>query len=39
MAGAVNFATLRSITDTAIKNGQNILAALQTIACLKVYTD
>lgn len=36
MAGAVNFATLRSITDTAIKNGQNVLNALFTIATLRV---
>ena len=35
-AGAMNFAILRSITDTAIKNGQNILAALFTIAKLRV---
>jgi len=35
-AGAMNFAILRSITDTAIKNGQNVLGALFTIANLKV---
>jgi hypothetical protein len=35
-AGAMNFAILRSITDTAIKNGQNVLAALFTIAELRV---
>lgn len=35
-AGAMNFAILRSITDTAIKNGQNVLGALFTIAELKV---
>jgi transposase len=35
-AGAMNFAILRSITDTAIKNGQNILATLFTIAGLRV---
>jgi transposase len=34
--GAMNFAILRSITDTAIKNGQNVLNALFTIAELKV---
>lgn len=32
--GAINFAILRSITDTAIKNGQNVLAALFIIARL-----
>jgi transposase len=36
MSGAINFAVLRSITDTAIKNGQNVLNALFTIAKLKV---
>jgi transposase len=36
MTGAINFAILRSITDTAIKNGQNVLYALVTIARLKV---
>jgi len=30
--GAFNFAVLRSITDTAIKNNQNVLDALRTIA-------
>lgn len=35
-AGAMNFAILRSITDTAIKNGQNVLGALFTIAELRV---
>jgi transposase len=35
-AGAMNFAILRSITDTAIKNGQNVHAALFTIAELRV---
>jgi transposase len=35
-AGAMNFAILRSITDTAIKNGQNVLGALFTIAGLRV---
>ena len=34
--GAMNFATLRSITDTAIKNGQSVLAALFSIAGLRV---
>jgi transposase len=34
--GAMSFAKLRSITDTAIKNGQSVLAALFTIAGLKV---
>jgi transposase len=34
--GAMNFAMLRSITDTAIKNGQNVLGALFTIANLQV---
>lgn len=37
--GAMSFSILRSITDTAIKNGQNILAALFTIAGMKVVTD
>lgn len=36
MTGAMNFAILRSITDTAIKNGQNVLGALFTIATLRV---
>jgi transposase len=36
MTGAINFAILRSITDTAIKNGQNVINALFTIARLKV---
>ncbi|MCH7534243.1 MAG: IS66 family transposase [Bacteroidetes bacterium] len=35
MAGAKQFAVLRSITDTAIKNGQNVLNALFVIANLK----
>jgi len=35
-AGSMNFAILRSITDTAIKNGQNVLNALFTVAELKV---
>lgn len=34
--GAMNFAMLRSITDTAIKNGQNVLGALFTVAEMKV---
>lgn len=34
--GIMNFAILRSITDTAIKNGQNVLGALFTIAGMKV---
>jgi transposase len=34
--GAMNFAILRSITDTAIKNGQNVLNALSIIARLRV---
>ena len=34
--GATNFAILRSITDTAIKNGQNVLKALFNVAELKV---
>ena len=33
--GAMNFAVLRSITDTAIKNGQNVLNALLVIAELE----
>ena len=33
--GAMNFAVLRSITDTAIKNGQNVLNALFMIAELE----
>ncbi|MCH7534260.1 MAG: IS66 family transposase [Bacteroidetes bacterium] len=32
MAGAIQFAILRSITDTAIKNGQNVLNALTLMA-------
>lgn len=36
--GALNFAKLRSITDTAIKNKQNVLGALFTIAELS-FTD
>jgi transposase len=36
MQGAINFAKLRSITDTAIKNGQSVLAALFVIAELRV---
>lgn len=42
MTGAMNFAILRSITDTAIKNGQNVLKALSIIAILNlddVLTD
>ena len=35
MAGAKQFAVLRSITDTAIKNGQNVLNALMLIADYK----
>jgi transposase len=35
MAGAKQFAVLRSITDTAIKNGKNVLNALGVIARLK----
>ena len=35
--GAFAFAVLRSITDTAIKNGQGVLNSLQTIA--KLQTD
>lgn len=38
MTGAMNFAILRSITDTAIKNGQNVMNALGTIAKLKIET-
>jgi transposase len=34
--GAMNFAVLRSITDTAIKNGQNVLNALFVVAELEV---
>lgn len=37
--GANKFAILRSITDTAIKNGQNVLAALITIANFDLQTD
>jgi len=33
--GAVIYAIIRSVTDTCIKNGQNILAAFQTIAKLQ----
>jgi hypothetical protein len=32
----MNFAILRSITDTALKNGQNVLKALFTVAQLGV---
>lgn len=39
MDGARAFAVLRSITDTAIKNGQNVLQALKIIANLKIQTD
>ena len=35
MAGAKQFAVLRSITDTALKNGQNVLNALVVIAKVK----
>lgn len=35
MIGAINFSILRSITDTAIKNGQNVLNALFVVAKLK----
>jgi len=34
-AAAENFAILRSIIDTAIKNGQNVFLALNTIADYK----
>ncbi|NIU01017.1 MAG: IS66 family transposase [Nitrosopumilaceae archaeon] len=37
--GADVFAILRSVTDTAIKNEQNILDALKIIANLKIQTD
>lgn len=37
--GAERFAILRSIADTAIKNGQNILNAFATIANFEVQTD
>jgi len=33
--GAQIYATIRSVTDTCIKNGQNILGAFKTIAILK----
>jgi transposase len=36
MTGAKQFAVLRSITDTAIKNGQNVLNALRVIANFKL---
>ena len=39
MDGAKIFAVLRSITDTALKNGQNVLQALNVVANLKVQTD
>ena len=39
MNGAQAFAILRSITDTAIKNGQNVLNALNINANLKIQTD
>ena len=34
--GAINFAILRTIRDTAIKNGQNVLGALFNVAELKI---
>lgn len=34
-AGAMNFALLRTFTDTAIKNEQNVLSSLYTVAELK----
>ncbi|TXD54749.1 IS66 family transposase, partial [Polaribacter sp. IC066] len=33
--GAQIYAVIRSVTDTCIKNGQNIFAAFKTIAVLK----
>ena len=36
-AGAFGFAVLRSITDTIIKNNQNVLSSLNVIA--KLHTD
>lgn len=33
-SGAFNFAVLRSLTDTVLKNNQNVLASLKTIASL-----
>ena len=39
MDGARAFAVPRSITDTAIKNGQNVLQALKIIANLNFQTD
>lgn len=37
--GAKSFAMLRSVSDTAIKNGQNVLNTLKVIANLKLQTD
>lgn len=36
MTGAIIIAILRSVTDTAIKNGQNALNALFTFVTIKV---
>jgi transposase len=33
--GAQIYAVIRSVTDTCIKNGQNILGSFKTIAILK----
>ncbi|WP_165930237.1 hypothetical protein [Flavobacterium ranwuense] len=33
--GAQFYAVIRSVTDTCIKNGQNVLAAFKTIAVLQ----
>jgi transposase len=39
IGGAQAFAILRSITDTALKNGQNVLNALNIVANMKIQTD
>lgn len=38
LTGGYNFAVLRSVTDTVLKNNQNILNSLKIIANLQ-YTD
>lgn len=37
--GAKTFAIIRSVTDTTLKNGQNVLNTLKIIANLKIQTD
>ena len=36
---AMNFAKIRSIIDTTIKNGQDVLKALRLIASANFYAD